>query len=547
MHWIHEEWMDLWDLQHGEEMGRYVNTNNLDMEGHEETNPQNFQMDKNRAADLRKQLWSRNKFRKSVLTREYWGTVLDRQGNLLHPNLWYTTAGRRVIQMPRPSPYRTLKWPGSSFSPLPNFLRFEGRSLLQSVRSLWYYMCNLQALHVDYMNWQVNPMLEINQQGLVDQGDIDPSPGRIFLTRNTVSGQQVVRTVDRRFTTNEVLANMQHSDGSFQRGTFINDNIQGLPGFRQQVTARESAQNLQQSMTVFSIIGENLDVGAIDITQAAMETIMLNITPNVLLQIFSLEELIGFFDDRGDGQPTIFDNNSPTGVTLPPLTGSFHISGLQSLLRDAQTMQSITRAILPMAANPIFLPYLHPHKIAKAIELRSGLQDEGLLVTDAEAVEIEKQIQQSQQQAAQIQQEAFQRQQALLEQRAQLEARKASLDEARLQIEARKAAAEIQKKEVEVLVQVQELEGTSAMTEMEIIQKQAEVQRELIEIARVEHEIRRSVVELDSDLRQTQAQIEKTEAQILLAERKAELQEKQIQLQAQQIRQGRAEGDGVDG
>ena len=545
MYWIHEEWQDLFALHAAELNGRYVNTFNLRGEQHEETNPQNYQMDRHRAAELRKQIWTRNKFRQSVLTREYWGQVLSSRGELLHSNLWFTTAGRNVIGLPRPSPYRTLRWPGMSFSPLPNFLRFEGRSLLQSVRSLWYYMCNLQALHSDYMNWQVNPMLEINQQGLADQDDIDPFPGRVWLTRNTVSGQQVVRTVDRKFTSGEVLLNLQYGDQVFQKGTFITDAIQGLPGYRQQVTARESAQNLQQSLTVFGIIGQNLDFGAIDILQACLETIMLHITPSELLQLFSMAELLNYFPGGDGGLPSIFTSDpsvSPTGVILPPITGTFRISGLQSLLKDQQTMRAIRDVILPMSLNPAFQPYLRMHKVAKAIELRSNLQDEGLLVDDEEAEKIADGIKQSQGQLQQMQQEAFQRQQQLLEVRAQLELRKSELEQMRVQIEARKADAEIQQKQIEMLARQKEIDGDNEVRELELAQMQVELERKVSENFQLEQEMRLAVIELEADLRKTEAQIEKTEAQIMLAERKADLEEKRLRAS-----QGSMQSEGADG
>ena len=168
LYWIHEEWQDVWWLREQERRGIYRNTSSLKaLADHQEQNPHNVHMDRQRTADLRSQIWTRNQFRKSLLTREYWGTVLDSRGNLLHPSLSLTSSANRVIAMPRPAPYLSLRWPGTSFSPLPNFLRYDGRSLLQSVRSLWYYMCNLSALHIDYLNWQVNPMREIVQTKMI--------------------------------------------------------------------------------------------------------------------------------------------------------------------------------------------------------------------------------------------------------------------------------------------------------------------------------------------------------------------------------------------
>ena len=564
MFWAHEEFQDLWYLRQQETAGRYVNTDKLTV-GEEDQNPANYHMDRPRMAELRRQLWQRNTYRKSILTREYWGTVLDRRGDLLHPSLVYTVAGNRAIQQPRATPYPSLRWPGMSFSPLPNFLRYEGRSLLQSVRSLWYFMCNLKALHIDYLNWVTNPMLEIEQQRLVEQDDISPYPGREYLVKGSVHGQPAVRTVDRRFTTNEILANTMAADQDFQRGTFITDPIQGLPGFRQQITARESAQNLQQSLTVFSIIGENLDFGAVDIIKAAMETIQINITREELLDLFPLEELVDIFgpSEFVAGWPACFVYTqeeaaqrygvplspeiplSPTGVLLPSMTGTFHISGLQQILRDFEAMKAIQNIMLPLSENEMFKPYFRPHRLIRSIEIRSGLQDEDILVEEDEAEEIWRASQQSQQQFAEMQMRALEQQTALAEQQGEIETRRLELEAQQLGLEAQRIETEAAQADLEAQRQQAELAGTLATIEAELQQRQADIAKTMAEIARTDHDIRRSMVEAMTDLRKVESQIRKTDSQIALAERKAAMQERVARAQIAVSRaQARQQEDG---
>ena len=563
MFWAHEEFQDLWYLRQQEVSGRYVHTSELSV-GEEAQNPHNYHMDRTRTAELRRQLWQRNQYRQSILTREYWGTVLDTKGNLLHPSLVYTVAGNRVIQQPRATPYPTLRWPGSSFSPLPNFLRYEGRSLLQSVRSLWYFMCNLKALHIDYLNWVTNPMLEIEQQRLIDQDDISPYPGREYLVKSSQNGQPAVRTVDRRFTTNEILANTMAADQDFQRGTFITDPIQGLPGFRQQITARESAQNLQQSLTVFSIIGENLDFGAVDIIKAAMETIQINITREELLDLFPIEELLETFGESPFiqewpacfvltweeavarfGEPLPQDVPlSPTGVSLPGMGGTFHISGLQSILKDFEQMSSIKNIFLPLFDNPLFQPYFRPHRFIKVMERRSGLEDEDIIVEADEAEEIFRSTQQSQQQMAEMQLRTLEQQSQLAEQQSVLEGKKLELEGQKLQLDAQKAQADAQQAALESERKQAELAGTLATLDAELQQREADIAKTMAEIARTDHEIQRSMLEAMMDLRKTNAQIAKIDAQMVLAEKKAALQAQvaRAQMQAQRAQAKQREG-----
>jgi hypothetical protein len=396
-------------------------------------------------------------------------------------------------------------------------------------------------------------MIEVDEQRMVEQDDIDPFPGKTYLVRGSINGNPAIRTIDRRFTTNEILANKQSADQDFQRGSFVNDNVQGLPGFRQQITARESAQNLQQSLTVFSIMGENLDTGAVDITESVVETIILMITRDELLEMFTLEELIETFGESEDpimkrlfqGRPvpaifvptprevmSVFGEMprgvkvAPTGVELPKPTGTFKISGLQKLLKDQQALTAAQRLILPMSQNPMFTPFLKPHRIAKAIERLGALEDEGLLVDEDEAELIDKQQKEQQAMAAEMQLKAFQQQQELEQVRAELEVKKSEFEAQKLELEGQKIQLEAQKQQVELRRQEADLDGSIATLELELQRETLEIEKQLIELARSEQELFVDQLKTEADLRKVDAAIAKTESQILMQERKAETEER---------------------
>jgi hypothetical protein len=369
MYWIHQEYLDFHVLKKAEESGRYVDVDRVK----DFANSKDSNLTKEEIARRKNMIWQRSEFRKSVLTSEFWGTVLDSKGNLLLPSCTYTIAGNHVIGLPKRSPYRTLRWPGVSFSPLPQFLRFEGRGLLQGIRSIWYWMCSLMSLHSDSLNWVVNPPKEINISALVDQDDIDDYPGKTYLVRDTVSGQQVVRPVERKNVTNEILANLNYGDQHFQEGSFVTALVQGLPGWRAEVTAREQAQNLEQAMNVFSLMGQNLEDGAIQVVTAAAETIEANASPQDLSEVFP-EDILR----------ALMNPEAPTGIEIPQLGGSFHISGISAIMKDAEILKAITDMILPLVESPSFSPYLKPYNIIKSIERRTNLQDEGIVVKEEE-------------------------------------------------------------------------------------------------------------------------------------------------------------------
>ncbi|MFH1952573.1 MAG: hypothetical protein ABIL06_13250 [Pseudomonadota bacterium] len=389
MFWIHQEWLDYFVLKQGEQAGKYFDVKRVkEVSGEDPDDP--F-LTKEAIRARKEQIWDdRSKFRKLILTSEFWGIVLSPNGEVLLPRATYTIAGGRVIQKPKTSPYRKLRWPGIAFSPLPDILRFGGRGLLEGVLTVWEAMNNIMCLHQDYLQWVVNPPTEINVDGLVDPEDVEMWPGKNYLTRDTVSGQQVVRSVQRRSRTNDVLSNMQYYDQQFQRGSFVTDAVQGLPGYRQDMTYREAAMNLDQAMGVYGLMGSNIEAGAIDALVAAQEIVEMN---------------AGFMDYvRAVGEEVLLEAGimpnpeTDSGVSgIPSMDGTFHVSGIQALMRNAETIQAIKEVILPLANDPRMGQYIKPYATLKALEERYNLTDEGIIVEAEEAQQIDQQQQQTMQ------------------------------------------------------------------------------------------------------------------------------------------------------
>jgi hypothetical protein len=274
------------------------------------------------------------------------------------------------------------------FSPMPDILRHGGRGLIEGIVKVWESMNNILCLHEDYMKWIVNPSKEINIDGLVDPTDTEDMPGKEFLTRDTPQGQQVIRVNDRRDTTASVLSNLQYYDQIFQHGSIVTDAVQGLPGYRQDMTARESAQNLNQSLSIYSLMGENLEDGGINAAMAAYD----------VLKTFATAEDYQKIIDRAtiEVPPAVMEFMIRGEV--PELEGQLSISGLQSMLRDKEVLQAILQYIQPMLASPLLSSYVKPYKLAKAIERRADLKDEDILV-DSETGNAMDQMMQQQQMA----------------------------------------------------------------------------------------------------------------------------------------------------
>jgi len=382
MFWCHQEWLDYFVLRQGEEAGRYFDVARVKETTGED--PEDPFMSKEAIRARKEMIWDdRSQYRKMILTTEFWGIVLDPKGEMLLPRATYTVAGGRVIQEPTTSPYRKLRWPGLAFSPMPDILRFGGRGLLEGVLTIWEAMNNIMCLHHDYLQWIVNPPYEINVDGLVDPDDVEVWPGKKYIVRDTPNGQQVVRVVQRRSRTNDALSNMQYYDQQFQRGSFVSDAVQGLPGYRKDMTYREAAMNLDQAMGVYGLMGENIERGAIQAIEAGQEIIEKYAGYNDYTELFTDEQL--------QAMGVMPNPESPTGISgVPEMDGSYHVSGIQSLMKENETLQSL-KEIMPLANDPRYGRYIKPYQVLKSIEERVNLSDEGVIVSEKEAMEIQQQ------------------------------------------------------------------------------------------------------------------------------------------------------------
>lgn len=449
MYWIHQEFIPFHVLKQMEKDGQYQNI--VDIGPGSSWYSMTPGLTAEELARRKNMVYAKSNFQRSLQVLEFWGTILSPKGETLIPNASMTTAGGRVIADPKPSPYPTLRWPGIGFSALPHMLRFDGRGLIQGIKSLWYLMCNLMSLHADHLNWAVNPMLEVDISSLVDQADVDVYPGKVFQTYGSQQGQQVVRAVDLRSQANELIAMMNFYDQRHQDGGLIDYSAMGAPGYRAEVTAREAAQNLDQSMTVVGSMGKNLEDGAISAIVAGAETIAINMTYEELKDIMGREV--------ADMYRVPVSPENPTGLKLPGLTtGRFNVSGISALMREQEKLKQLETLVMPLfdpnGLGKVFLPYLKPGGYLTEIVRLAKLTDSKFSVDSKKAAEIDKR--QQDQQDAQI--KAQQQQEAAAAEAQQQEAARKSAEAEKFQAEAAAQAAKGREHDAKV-----ELHGAKAI------------------------------------------------------------------------------------
>lgn len=380
LYWIHTEWLDYHVLLRGQKNGKYAKVALAkDVQNQYTEDPFTTQ---EALAKRKKMVWQRSTFRAMLQTHEFWGVILGPDGNVLIPSATMTISGGRLIERPKKVAFSWMRWPGICFSPLPDILSFNGRGLLRGVHRLWDSMNTLACLHEDAVKWLVNPSKEVNIDLLDDPTDTRDIPGKSFLTRDSVHGNQAIRNTQRRDATNSSLALLQYFDQNFEAGSFTPHFLSGLPGYRKEITARESMLKSSQAQGPFTLMGGNLEHGAKLAIRAGQDMVQTLAGFNDYAAMLPPDELIkhGIDIDPVSGQL----------VGVPQMSGSFSVSGISAMMKDAEVLDYLIHTVIPLSQQPRFAPFWRPYKISKALEKRTKLTEEDLLIEDEAAEAIEK-------------------------------------------------------------------------------------------------------------------------------------------------------------
>lgn len=375
-YWDHVEWLDLWKVK--KLSGRYVR---LDEVTASEANWGQETAEKR--ARRKGQYYQRSSFRKAVRLIEHWGVILDKSGELLLDNARFTVAGDVLIRNPEPNPFVTMRWPGISFSPLPDLFTFEGHGVIETSLLLWLNSCNLMSLHIDDLSWRVNKLREINRMDLEDPTDVAMFPGKtVFRRQDAPPGQQVVKEVYTSPSSNETLATLQHWDQRREASSMLTQLAAGQRGTKSQKTKGEAEILLGQSMTVFDSIGEDIEEGAVNTIRAALEVVILN------------------WNEYSDPSISRVMKNNPNAQKFAQMSieqrkemlranCDIKIMGISAAIKNSQLIQ-MYQAFLKQAESSTFGKYFKPYKLLKHEVNAFGFHDPDFIVTDDQATAIDQ-------------------------------------------------------------------------------------------------------------------------------------------------------------
>lgn len=289
LYMIHQDWVALDTLYAMQEQGYYANVESVLSGGHV-TDAAGYTVEDNeRRHSRRGQILHRMRYRKFALVTEFWGSILNENGELIMPNARYTVANGVVIRKPKPVPFSRLRWPIVQFAPIPHLLRFDGYGLYEGVLPMWHFQNNLLNIYGDNESWRLQSMYEIDPSKLEDAYDREVYPGKLFTRKRNAPDGAAIKPVEKGDSeVREVQFMWELSNRTWDEGSFVTDPLKGLSSEQEQ-TLGQSEMKLNASQGVFESIGKDIEGGGVDAIEAIREVLDTFWDPNdtpAMAQVF---------------------------------------------------------------------------------------------------------------------------------------------------------------------------------------------------------------------------------------------------------------------
>jgi hypothetical protein len=315
--------------------------------------------------------WEPHAFRKPVLCSEWYGDVLDENGDCVFPDAHMILANRQnCIYGPKDNPLwavdqRTFrrKWPLIAFSPLSHPMRFEGWGILHAVTPLAVIFSNLYNLFMDGMNWLVNQPTELNLNLLDDDDDRENIPGKMW--PKIGDGQLLSPAQMGRMDAGSVLAALQFNENQWENNSFVNNFVTGnMPG--RQMTRGEVQTRTVQSVGMLQGMGENIEEGGVACLELAFD---------FLLQYMTDWTSPSVADIVGPARAAYLTMIDPA-QRIKQLSGQFNyqFTGVTAALRKSDLLGRLLQASALAAQGP-YAGYTNPAEMLAAIIEALGVAD----------------------------------------------------------------------------------------------------------------------------------------------------------------------------
>lgn len=289
--------------------------------------------------------------RPKVKLTEFWGNVIDREGNITHENVVITIANdRHVIRKPTPNPNWHQKSP------------YTVAPLLEVANSVWPIalmdaptkhnrtIIELNNLILDAAFKKVHAISQIRVQHLVDQSQVSdgiPS-GTALRVKNTLPpGAKVMEPVETVDVPNDAINVLNILQQEFNAAALTNDLRQGVMPSRA-VKATEVVEASQTITSIFQGIAKNIESKfiqpEIELEWATIANHWDLIDKDIFIKLFGKE--------RGEQLSQL----DPEDVFVDTVNGfAFRVFGISQTLSKAQDFRKLTTLLQTIGNSDVLI------------------------------------------------------------------------------------------------------------------------------------------------------------------------------------------------
>jgi hypothetical protein len=330
-------------------------------------------------------------FRKEVEILEFWGTILDSDGHVVHRNCRCAVANKQfLIRKPEPNPYWHQESPFVSVALLRVPFSTFHKALFDYAVRINFSMNELYNLIVDggigavYGNRQVKMSRVENADDFsngIPQGAVllvsDEQPDGVPVMLNTPSG----------IVPPEAMGVYNLMDREFAAATMLSDTARGMTP-RKEVSATAVASADQSSSMFFDSIVADLEAGIRRVLRLAWLTMLQNAND------WNAEDVVGCI---GPDVAKALAQMSPARRYQTYGQGArFRVSGLSSMLARTREFQKILAALGAMAQSPMLaqvaMTEMSPKKLFYHLLRAVNLDPDDMKITPEEQASLQERI-----------------------------------------------------------------------------------------------------------------------------------------------------------
>lgn len=290
-------------------------------------------------------------YRKQIKLSEYWGNIVDSEGNLIHENVVMTIANDNfIIQQPTPNPL----WHGENpFVAAPIMTvphGVWGKALMDAPTMLNRAINEMMNLQIDGGMMAVHGIKQIREHWLEDATQVEngiPAGETLRVNASCPPGATVLENVMTSTVPPDATQVMNTLNQEFYASSLTNDLRMGVASYRS-VKATEVAEASQSIHSMFSGMAEQIEANYLTkILEKSWKTIAQHTQE---LDFESLKSLFG--SERADALKSL-TNEDLFAETV--LGSKFDVYGVSATLNKQKDFTKLQAMLQTVASSPILM------------------------------------------------------------------------------------------------------------------------------------------------------------------------------------------------